>query len=565
VARRFFERVLNGILVCGLHLAGGPAEAGAQESNRVAPRWPGFIEKAGYIGAASVRRLLVLSFLLSITSETAVRAEGASRDAKPVVRYEPFSIVSRWGPPIFQAELGRFRVPENRASGSSREIELAFVRLPSISKRPGPPIVWLSGGPGDSGIADLNTPILELFLELRLLGDVLILDQRGTGLSVPRLDCPGLLLFPYDITLDRKRMLDALEGQARACAQHWRAEGVDLAAYNIRESAEDLESLRVALGAHKLRLFAASFGTHLALAAIRGHQDRLDRAVLVGVVGPDQLRRLPSDFDWELDQIARLPRNGSVLTSDLLGAMNDVLRRLDSRSVTLEVETREAGRIRVVVGRFDLELYIRSLLSARRTIARLPALFASMAGGDFTELARVAARWRSSLSPPASIFTMRCASGSTRERELRIAKEVQFAALGNVTDFAEERVCRAWGVAPLSDEFRAPVRSSLPALFVSGTLDGDAPEDNATKVLTGFSKGQHLRVSGAAHVGLGFQDPATRAAIVRFFEGARLPSLCIELPALVFERPLAPGDPPSDKAVTQAVEATPPSIFAGGR
>ena len=109
--------------------------------------------------------------------ESAIRAVGVSRGAAPVVRYEPYPIVSRWGPPIFRAEIGRFRVPENRALGSSREIELAFVRLPSVSTRPGFPIVWLSGGPGDSGIADLETPILELFLELRRLGDVIILDQ----------------------------------------------------------------------------------------------------------------------------------------------------------------------------------------------------------------------------------------------------------------------------------------------------------------------------------------------------------------------------------------------------
>jgi pimeloyl-ACP methyl ester carboxylesterase len=500
-----------------------------------------------------------------MASESAVRAADLSKDAAPAVHYEPFSILSRQGPAIFRAELGRFRVPENRASGSPREIELAFVRLPSVSNRPGPPIVWLSGGPGDSGIADLNTPLLELFLELRRLGDVLIFDQRGTGLSVPRLDCPGSLLFPYHVALDRKRMLDALEAQARICAQHWRAEGVDLGAYNIRESAEDLEALRVAVGAHKLRLFAASFGTHLALAAVRAHQDRLDRAVFVGVVGPDHLRRLPSDFEWELAQIARLSRNTSVSTSDLLGTMKDVLRRLESRSVTLEVETRGAGRFRVVVGRFDLELYTRSLLSARRTIAHLPALFASMAGGDFTELATVAARWRSSPSPPASIFTMRCASGSSREREIRIATEVHSALLGNATDFAEERICRAWGVAPLPDEFRAPVRSSLPALFVSGTLDGHAPEDNTNEVLTGFPKGQHLQVSGAAHVGLGFQDPGTRDAIVRFFEGRRLASSRIDLSALVFERPGALGDSSSGAAFTQPFEVSAPSLFGGSR
>src|SRR5262249_18511035 len=83
--------------------------------------------------------------------EPATGAGGGGGRAGP----ERVPILSLYGPPVLQGELRRIRVPENRASGSSRQIELAFVRLPTVSRRPGPPIVWLSGGPGVSGIADL--------------------------------------------------------------------------------------------------------------------------------------------------------------------------------------------------------------------------------------------------------------------------------------------------------------------------------------------------------------------------------------------------------------------------
>ena len=48
----------------------------------------------------------------------------------------------------------------------------------------------------------------------------------------------------------------------------WRSKGVDLAAYNTNESADDLEDLRKALGASKISLWATSYGTHLALATL---------------------------------------------------------------------------------------------------------------------------------------------------------------------------------------------------------------------------------------------------------------------------------------------------------
>ena len=50
------------------------------------------------------------------------------------------------------AELGRVSVPENRSDPRSRWIELAFVRFKCIAPTPGPPVVYLAGGPGGSGI-----------------------------------------------------------------------------------------------------------------------------------------------------------------------------------------------------------------------------------------------------------------------------------------------------------------------------------------------------------------------------------------------------------------------------
>src|SRR5206468_946549 len=49
------------------------------------------------------------------------------------------------------AELGVLFVPENRNDPQSNLIELAFVRFKSTAKNPGPPIVYLAGGPGGSG------------------------------------------------------------------------------------------------------------------------------------------------------------------------------------------------------------------------------------------------------------------------------------------------------------------------------------------------------------------------------------------------------------------------------
>src|SRR5688572_24563083 len=68
------------------------------------------------------------------------------------LRIEPYVFESFRGEKV-DSELGHLLVPENRQKPSSRLIELAFVRFKSTSKEPGPPIVYLAGGPGGSGIS----------------------------------------------------------------------------------------------------------------------------------------------------------------------------------------------------------------------------------------------------------------------------------------------------------------------------------------------------------------------------------------------------------------------------
>jgi hypothetical protein len=44
---------------------------------------------------------------------------------------------------------------------------------------------------------------------------------------------------------------------------------------------------------------------------------------------------------------------------------------------------------------------------------------------------------------------------------------------------AQRRAGYAWGSPDLGDDFRAPVKSNVLALFISGTLDARTPVSNA--------------------------------------------------------------------------------------
>ncbi len=77
--------------------------------------------------------------------------------------------------------------------------------------------------------------------------------------------------------------------------------------------------------------------------------------------------------------------------------------------------------------------------------------------------------------------------------------------------------CEGLNVRPLGPEFRSPVRSNVPVLFISGSLDGEKPPRRAEEIASGFSRGSTLIVPGASHgFDLFYFRPEVKTAMLKF-------------------------------------------------
>lgn len=489
-----------------------------------------------------MRRLFFAGLFAAAVRSLADDSLPPPRSTPGTLALKPIALNPTDGSKPVVAELGRFTVLENRSRPEGATIELAFVRLKTTASRPGSPVVWLAGGPGGSGIEDARGPLLPLLREIAEFSDVIALDQRGMGMSRPRLDCPGRLDLPLDRPMEPGPVLAAFRQSARECRAHWTALGVDLASYNTVESARDLDDLRRALGAPRLSLLAGSYGTHLALATIRLFEASIERAVLFGVSGPDHMERLPGDYQEVLEQIdgmvKRTPLLASVMPS-FLGTVRTVLEKLERNPERVEGVDRTTGEQRTVtIGKFDLQCFTRNLLASRDQISRLPGLYLAMVRGDFRDLASTSLTSRRGSAPPAVDFAMRCASGASPARREKARAQAGRAVLGSVADFPIPDVCDAWEIPDLGAGFRAPLVSRIPVLFVSGSLDAHTPAGNAKEVLAGFPNGRHLLVEDGAHGLLGFSLPKGRKLSAQFLRGESVSASRLRTPAFGF---LVPG------------------------
>lgn len=437
------------------------------------------------------------------------------------------------------AEFGTLLVPENRSNPESNLIELSFVRFKSTAKNPGPPIVYLAGGPGGSGIFAAKGSRFPLFMALREIGDVIAYDQRGTGFSKPNLGCYERLALPLDVAPTREAAVKELRKNADGCKSYWRdIQRVDLTGYNTNESADDLEDLRKALGVNQISLWSISYGTHLSFAAMRRHPKSIHRAILAGTEGPDHTYKLPSNIQKHLEDLAALvkadPEVGKEIP-DFLGLMKSVFDRLDAQPVTVEItDQRTKLKMKVIVNKFVLQFIVANNIGTMAT-ARFPALFYRASKGDFSNAAQVWLNQSRSDIGSAMSYMMDCASGQTAARREQIAGEAKATLLEDISNFPFPDICEEWKAPDLGDAFRAPLRSEIPVLFISGTLDARTPISNAEEYRKGFSNSTHIIIEGAVHSDpLFLSSPKIKEGMMEFLRGQPVTATKITAPPMKF-------------------------------
>ncbi|MFL6248866.1 MAG: alpha/beta hydrolase [Thermoanaerobaculia bacterium] len=413
-------------------------------------------------------------------------------------KFTPYQFKANDGT-VVDAEFGDFRVPENRAKSNSRMLTLQFTRFKSASPNPGPPIVYLAGGPGGAGTGAAMGTRFPLFMALREFGDVIAYDARGVHKSEPNAECTEQFLIDPSKPLDRAKAGAVLADGMRRCADRLRKAGTDPGSLNTRESAADLNDLRIALGAKKLILWGISYGAHLGIATMRYHPEAVDRVILAGIEGPDDTYKLPSDQQSLMEEIARRVAHEGK-NPDLLASITKLMNQLEAHPKSADVTDPKTGEKHpFVVGKLDLQRMLGDMLFAPANFAEMPDLVAAMEKGDWSVLAAYAAGNRIPPLPSMMSVAMDCASGISAERKQRIAAEAKLTLLGDAINFPFPEICEGLGIPDLGDQFRSPLVTNIPALLISGTLDGRTRPRQAEELRRTMPNAVTLVIEGAGH------------------------------------------------------------------
>ena len=363
------------------------------------------------------------------------------------------------------------------------------------------PIVLITGGPGQGGQVLAGDGIAGGPFDANALGrDVIAFDPRGTGES-GLLRCPAL-----------EKAIIGLDTDA-AATECWNTLGAARYDYTSRTVADDIEAIRVAVGAPKIALYGISYGTSEAQTYARVYPQNVDRLILDSVVPPGGGDGLERQSFAAIPRVLRAVCSGrrcAGVTSDPVADLAKLISTMPAGGLVGPVITNAGHRARQRAGRYELfDLVVNGDFDPTLR-GSLPGAVRSALAGDNAPLLRLV---RASLlsdvqdfNHPADLSTADFAAtvcqeapfpwprtGSIDQRRTALAAAVAAIPPASITPFDQPTLlapqivapCLAWPTSAQPPDLGA-ANPDVPVLILSGEADLRTPTEGAETAAAGF-------------------------------------------------------------------------------
>jgi pimeloyl-ACP methyl ester carboxylesterase len=417
-----------------------------------------------------------------------------------------------------EAKCGFIERPLNEAQPNGKKIKIHYAVIPAVARnKRDDPVVMFAGGPGQSAI-ELSGVVRQVFRKQNNRRDLLVIDQRGTGRSMP-LACKFDPLMSMAEANDMGKMASRMsECRAKLRTQHGLTDE-DFTRFTTEIASRDVEAIRKALGYGPINAVGGSYGTRAALDYARQFPGSVRRLLIDGVAPPDMtlpesagvdltaaLERLFADCEADAGCKKRFPNLRAQWQQLLDGAPYTANLQHPVSLKTESVPISRAGLLNAVRSPLYVAAYASALPFAISEAAlgrftTLMGLSSSLGGGRRTELA-----W-------GMHFSVVCAEDLPRMKPA--------AADGTVDAFAQlyRDVCAIWPQAAVSPDFYKMPVASMPVLVSSGGIDPVTPARHGERTAKALgAKAIHIVAPNIGHGLMGVS--CVREALGKFIDAA---------------------------------------------
>ncbi len=434
-----------------------------------------------------------------------------------------------------EVACGHLTVPVDPSGAIPGTIALAMRRHRAPVGESKDAVIALAGGPGQSAIP-FTSQFVQLLGPIVSTRDLIVFDQRGTGLSHP-LSCAAFEHVKRGLTANAVAICAGQIGQTHGL-------------YTTADTVADIEAIRQAGGYEKLVLYGTSYGTKVAERYAQEYPSHVEALVLDSVVPPSGRDAFNETTFAAVGRILhQLCSAGACahITPEPVRDLARLVERMHGGSVSGrvvdgagEVETTHisANDLLGILMEGDFDPILR---------AEFPAAVRSAVSGHTAALARLIARANSSEEAEGeeslsegfdtplyysticeeSVFPWK-RSGGPKARlgeaiaTLRAQQANVFAPFtpANALALSDVPTCASWPFASAGPEIDEAPLPNVPTLILSGADDLRTPTANASEVAAQIPDAQLLVVPNTGHSVLG-SDPTSCAqdALQALFAG----------------------------------------------
>jgi pimeloyl-ACP methyl ester carboxylesterase len=407
---------------------------------------------------------------------------------------------------------GYVTVAEDHSNPTGKTIQLAVAIFTSPSPDPASiPLISLQGGPGGAWLSVLG-PAINSESAPALVGDrdLILVDQRGTGFSRPRLTCPRQVPPTASEDVGQNESV----AYFTACRNYLDDQGIDLNAYNTTQNAADINDVRMALGYKQVDLYGVSYGTVLVQAILRAYGSSI-RSAILDAVQPIQGNLVESGLIMPSRGIEALVKGcaANAACNRAYPRLGETFYRLvaslNARPLILRFTNPATGQAQQdqLTGAGFANVIFHAQYQTE-LIPHLPLVIAATAAGQYQPLSQL-------MGPAGEVdevssvalgmyYSVVCSEDApfTSAAELTAAAaalrpEIRQSKLASALNTL--KICAAWDVNEAPADFSEPVTSSVPTLLLSGQYDPITPPSNATEVTHMLDRAVHFEFPGYGH------------------------------------------------------------------
>ncbi|QGZ41162.1 pimeloyl-ACP methyl ester carboxylesterase [Pseudoduganella flava] len=393
------------------------------------------------------------------------------------------------------------------------------------------PLFVLAGGPGQAG-SDILPIVQAAFRRVRATRDIVLIDQRGTGLS-GKLDCKT----PPDIDTMTEEQADAY---TLRCLKALDAPYVH---YTTDAAARDIERVRQALGYRQINLWGGSYGTRLAQHYARLYPANVRALILDGVAAPDQVIAAGgADAQAALDATLRRCEQAPACARTFPALRTEfaaLAAKLAQGPVTVTMADPRTAALRPVT--ISLRRFVATVhrsLYAQADAHTLPFLIHSAYNGRWEPFVAQSNRdtdfsTDGAMSGPLYLAVV-CAEDYPKLSPQLAADDARGSFLGSALVTQLGTLCPVINAKPVNYTAAAPI--TAPVLLLSGAQDPVTPPRRAEAAARLMKAPRHLVVKNGGHI------VSTLGCVPRLMRefldqpGGKLAAACLdEIPAPTFQ------------------------------